>query len=179
MDTRGSTSSGWRLGAGVGPVARGDNPQTAQIVVDFYIHKIDYYQRNGKPIPYAPDSVSAVVTAISSSWIWVWRRMLTLHQDWRSTTRKLEREEDRTKICSKCAWSIISSGAILYLLLQFIHSLQIYQLIIEFGLIIVLIFFRYPIVLYYMLNFLIISKFIENNSIYSKFQLIKKLLKYT
>ena len=122
MDTRGSTSSGWRLGGGVGPVVRGDNPQTAQIVVDFYIHKIDYYQRNGKPISYASDSVSAVVTAISSSWIWVWRRKLTLHQDWRSTTRKLEREGDRTKICSKCAWSIISSGAILYLLLQFIHS---------------------------------------------------------
>ena len=121
VDTRGSTSSGWRLGAGVGPVARGDNPQTAQIVVDFYIHKIDYYQRNRKPISYAPDSVSAVVTAISSSWIWVWRRKLTLHQDWRSTTRKLEREGDRTKICSKCAWSNISSGAILYLLLQFIH----------------------------------------------------------
>ena len=128
VDTRGSTSSGWRLGAGVGPVARGDNPQTAQIVVDFYIHKIDYYQRNGKPISYAPDSVSAVVTVISSSWIWVWRRKLTLYQDWRSTTRKLEREGDRTKICSKCAWSIISSGAILYLLLQFIHSFIFYEL---------------------------------------------------
>ena len=110
------------LGRWSRPSGSWDNPQTTQIVVDFYIHKIDYYQRNGKPISYAPDSVSAVVTTISSSWIWVWRRKLTLHQDWRSTTRKLEREGGRAKICNKCAWSIISSGAILYLLLKFIHS---------------------------------------------------------
>ena len=114
--------SGWRLGAGDGPVARAAKALTAQSSLAPITLRIQLLSEKGKQTSYVPNCVSAVVTSTLAISLWGESQSSIRAGGQQLVGRKSQISNRRNNYS---VWSKGFQGSHYICLLQFIHSLLI------------------------------------------------------